>query len=143
VRAYLDTLAEPDVPTVCFGTTRVRNADGSTRPVRVGETRTIEQCRALLREDLVTYWQGYRAALTPDAVATALTPQRDAAFTSLTWNIGVRAAARSTAVRMLNEQRIAAACESITWWNKSGGRVYRGLVDRRAEERDLCLEGLA
>jgi GH24 family phage-related lysozyme (muramidase) len=44
---------------------------------------------------------------------------------------------------MLNEQRIAAACEALTWWNKAGGRVYRGLVDRRAEERDLCLEGLA
>lgn len=142
VRAYLDTIPNPDVPTLCFGNTRVRNPDGSTRPVRVGETRTIEQCRALLREDLVDYWRGYRGALTPSTVATALTPKRDAAFTSLAWNIGVGAVTRSTALRMLNEGRIAAACEALTWWNKSGGRVVRGLVNRRSEEKELCLEGV-
>ena len=53
--------------------------------------------------------------------------------------VGVRAAGRSTATRRLNAGDVTGACKAITWWNKAGGRVIRGLVNRRTEDQTMCL----
>lgn len=138
--AYLDTIAEPDVWTIAYGQTRLFNADGSVRrPVRGGDVLTHQEAvmqfgRGLERQ----YWSPYRAALTIDALAA----ETDAAMTSLTWNIGVGAIRRSTALRRLNAGDVAGACEALTWWNRAGGRQVRGLVNRRADEYRLCMEGV-
>lgn len=129
-RAYLDTIAEPDIWTVCYG---------HTDDVSPGDTYTIEACRTLLSATLRTYWAGWRVALEDDA---PLTVPRDAAFTSLAYNVGVGGVRRSTALRRLNAGDVAGACEAITWWNRAGGRVIRGLVNRRADEYRLCMEGV-
>jgi lysozyme len=39
--------------------------------------------------------------------------------------------------------QIWAACNSLTWFNRAGGRVLRGLVDRRAREQQICLKDAA
>jgi len=129
VTAYLDTIAEPDVWTICYG---------ETANVRPGEVRTVAECEAGLRRLLRDpYWTHYRAGVT----ITALSPQTDAAFTSLVWNIGQTGLRRSTALRRLNTGDVAAACEALTWWNRAGGRVILGLQNRRADEYRLCMEG--
>lgn len=128
--AYLDKIARPPVWTVCYG---------ETRGVKQGDTYTDAQCEAMLRRGLIEYRNGFHAYLTDRTKGLWLPPKRDAAFVSLSWNIGIRGAGKSTATRRLNAGNIAGACEAMTWWNKAGGRVIRGLVRRRTEERDLCL----
>ena len=49
----------------------------------------------------------------------------------------------SWSTRRLNAGDIAGGCTSLTWWNKAGARVIRGLVNRRADEYQMCMEGLA
>ena len=39
--------------------------------------------------------------------------------------------------------KLAEAMGAITWFNKAGGRVVRGLIVRRGDERDLCMVGVA
>lgn len=130
--AYLDTLAEPDVWTVCYG---------ETRNVGPGDVYTAEECAAKLRARLREYRAGWHSYLTDETLAYRLTPERDAAYTSLAYNVGQAGAGRSTATRRLNAGDIRGGCIAIGWWNKAGGRVWAGLVNRRAEETALCLVG--
>lgn len=129
--AYLDIV---NVPTICFG---------ETKGVKIGDRTTDAQCRIMLINRLKT---DYRAALhryfTTETRLKRLTPERDAAYVSLAYNVGVAGAGRSTAVRRLNAGDIEGGCHAIGWWNKAGGRVVRGLTLRRAIEVDLCLRGL-
>ena len=131
--AYLDMIAEPDVWTVCYG---------ETRNVGPGDSYTAEQCATMLQGRLREYRAGWHGYLTPVTLSSRLTPQRDAAYTSLAYNVGIGGAGGSTATRRLNAGDITGACDAIGWWNKAGSRVIRGLVNRRAEETALCLEGI-
>lgn len=132
--AYLDRIARPPVWTICYG---------ETQNVQPGETRTQAECEAGLRRGLVQYRNGIHVAFTPETKATRLPPERDAAFVSLSWNVGIGGVRNSTATRRLNAGDIRGACEAVGWWNKAGGRVIRGLVNRRAEETALCLRGVS
>lgn len=131
--AYLDTIAVPPIWTVCYG---------ETQGVTPGETRTVAQCEEGLRRGLVRYRAGLHRYFEPPTIAGRLTPERDAAFVSLAYNVGIAGAGGSTATRRLNAGDIRGACEAITWWNRAGQRVIRGLVNRRADEQALCLRGL-
>lgn len=131
--AYLDTIARPPVWTVCYG---------ETKNVRQGDRYTPEQCAQMLRVRLREYRAGWHGYLTEVTLMHRLTPERDAAYTSLSYNAGIAGIGRSTATRRLNEGDIRGGCHAIGWWNKAGGRVIRGLVNRRTEEVALCLKGL-
>ena len=131
LEAYLDIVG---VPTICAG---------STRGVKLGQRKTLAECTALLRAEVAEYRLALHRYFTRETIATRLPPPRDAAFTSLSYNIGVGAAGRSTAVRRLNNGDVSGACDAITWWNKAGKRVVRGLVLRRSAERDMCMQGVA
>ncbi|WP_300440408.1 lysozyme [uncultured Mameliella sp.] len=131
--AYLDTIAEPDVWTVCYG---------ETRNVGPNDSYTPEQCAAKLRARLLEYRAGWHDHLTPITLNHRLTPERDAAFTSFSYNVGIAGAGGSTATRRLNAGDLRGSCEALTWWNKAGQRVIRGLVNRRADEKRLCMVGV-
>jgi lysozyme len=125
--AYRDIVG---VPTVCYG---------ETRGVRLGNRYRKAECDAMLLGSLKRHEAGMRKCLrAPDRI-----PEKSyIAFVSLTYNIGVSAFCRSTAARRLNAGDVRGACEAATWFNKAAGRRVRGLVNRRAAEHDLCLEGL-
>ncbi|MBU3262053.1 lysozyme [Roseovarius sp. PS-C2] len=130
-KAYLDVVG---VWTVCFG---------ETKGVKPGDSYTEAECRAMLADQVAVYRAGLHEYFSAETIANRLPPTRDAAYTSLAYNVGIAGAGKSTATRRLNAGNIAGGCEALTWWNKGGGRVLRGLVRRRSEERALCLEGLA
>lgn len=65
-----------------------------------------------------------------------------AAAVSLSYNIGSAAYARSTVARRFSEGRWTEACDAFLLWNRAGGKVVRGLDNRRRDERRLCLTGL-
>lgn len=124
--AYRDIVG---IPTVCFG---------ETRGVKMGDRYTLDECKAMLGDGLVEFEHGMRACLkNPDAI-----PDKPyVTFLSLSYNIGTRAFCGSTVARRANAGDIRGACNAIPMWNKAGGRVVKGLVNRRAEERQICLEG--
>lgn len=132
--AYLDTIAVPPVWTICYG---------ETEGVQRGDTRTMAECAAGLREGLLRYRAGLHGYLTPETIDTRLNPSRDASLVSFAWNVGIAGAGGSTAIRRLNNGDIRGCCEAMTWWNKAGKRVIRGLVNRRAYEKELCMVGVS
>ncbi len=129
LNAYLDIVG---VPTICYG---------STRGIKLGMRKTKSQCDALLRAEVEEYRLGWLRYVNDKAYAFYLPAERDAAYTSLAYNVGIRGAGRSTATRRLNSGNIRGGCAAIGWWNRAGGRVVRGLVNRRSQETKLCLLG--
>lgn len=130
LEAYQDVVG---VWTVCYG---------ETKGVKPGDQYTRAQCEAMLAAEILEYRAGLHRYFAADTLGQRLPVWRDVAFASLAYNAGVPAIGKSTATRRLNAGNVAGACEAMTWWNKAGGRVIRGLVNRRTEERALCLRGL-
>ena len=130
LEAYLDIVG---VPTIC---------SGSTRDVKLGMKKTRGECRALMRSEVAEYRIKLHRHFVPATLNHRLTPERDTAYTSLAFNCGIAAIGKSTATRRLNGGDIAGGCQALTWWNKAGGRVIRGLVSRRTREHALCMRGL-
>lgn len=128
IKAYIPI--KGDVPTVCFG---------ETRGVKMGDEYTLEECRAMLGDALIEFEAGMRKCLVaPDKI-----PDRPyVALLSLSYNIGTRAFCGSTVAKRVNAGDIRGACNAIPAWNRAGGKVIPGLVNRRAAERKLCLEGV-
>lgn len=124
-QAYLDPVA---IPTICYG---------HTATARLGQTRTREQCDALLAGDLGTAF----AAL-DRRVRVPLSDPTRAALASWVYNVGEGAMASSTLLRLLNAGDVRGACNQLPRWVYAGGRQLPGLVNRRAAERDLCLSGV-
>lgn len=125
--AYRDVVG---VPTVCYG---------ETLGVKLGDKHTKAECDAILLASLQKHEAGMRKCLKrPDD----LPAPTYVAFVSLTYNIGVGAFCRSTARKRLEAGDLMGACDAGTWFKKAGGQVIRGLVNRRAAEHRLCLEGL-
>ncbi|WP_246734953.1 lysozyme [Rhizobium leguminosarum] len=126
--AYRDIVG---IPTVCFG---------ETRGVKMGDRYTMDECRAMLGDALVEFETGMRKCLTnPDTI-----PDKSyVAFLSLSYNIGTGAFCGSTIARRANAGDIKGACNAIPAWNRAGGKVVKGLTNRRAEEQKICLQGAA
>lgn len=116
--------------TIGYGHT---SAAGDPR-VQPGMTITRDEAESILRRDLHKYQEAVRSA-----VKAPMTDNQFGALTSLCYNIGPGAFRKSTAVRRFNAGDVAGAAEALTWFNKSGGKVLRGLVRRREAERALFL----
>lgn len=125
---YTDRAVIPipgDVPTIGFGTT-----DG----VRMGDRTTPPAALARALADV----QKFEGAL-KRCVTVPLHQYEYDAYTQLTYNIGAGAFCGSTLVRKLNAGDYAAACAEILRWNRAGGRVVQGLVNRRQSEYNRCM----
>ena len=61
------------------------------------------------------------------------------AIISLTYNIGVNGFKRSSVLRLLKQGDKQNAGDAFLLWNKAGGKVLKGLVNRRKKERELFL----
>jgi lysozyme len=75
------------------------------------------------------------------AVGVALTDYQAAALASLIYNIGAGAWRGSTIRRKVAAGDMAGAALEFARWNKGGGKVLAGLVERRAIEADVFLRG--
>lgn len=125
--AYRDVVG---IPTVCYG---------ETLGVKLGDRHTKAECDSMLLASLQKHERGMRSCLKdPDGIPA----KSYVAFVSLTYNIGVGGFCKSTAARRLNKGDLRGACDAATWFKKAGGRTIPGLVNRRAAEHELCLEGL-
>jgi len=115
------------VQTVCFGETRVEMRRYSDA-----------ECEAMLAE-AVGDFGGAVLARNPNLRDK---PYVLAAATSLSYNIGKSAYARSTAARRFAAGDLRGGCAAMLRWNMAGGRVVRGLTNRRQAEYRVCMTGL-
>ena len=61
------------------------------------------------------------------------------AMTSLCFNIGPRAFAQSSVLRLFNDGKFNASAAAFLRWNRAGGKILPGLTKRRAAERALFM----
>ena len=115
-----------DVLTVCYGHTG--------KAIIPGKRYTDQECQALLDSDLKA-----AMAVVETQVTVPLTEMQKAALASFVYNVGSGAFARSTLLHKLNAGDMPGACNEMRRWKYDEGKVSKGLITRRAVERELCL----
>ena len=109
---------------------------GSTgKHVKPGLTLTEPEAEALLRKDLARFEKKVAS------LARAPTQEQFDAMVALAFNIGEDGFERSSVLRAHNAKDFVRAERSFEMWNKAGGRVLKGLVNRRADEAALYRAG--
>jgi lysozyme len=132
-KPYVDRVGTGQPITWCYGETK------SDHPVpAMGTTFTKAECQAILATDLPKYDAQIQKCLTP-ATYAGLPPYRHAALVSFTYNVGGGAFCKSSIVKYLNAGNPTAACNAMLQYNRGGGKVLQGLVNRRNTERTMCL----
>ncbi|MCF1479396.1 lysozyme [Agrobacterium vitis] len=138
LKAYYDTIARPPVWTIC---------DGDTDKVSPGMVETQEGCNKRLVVKLVKDYRAPVAKCVGDWDRKPLSWR--ATMLTLSWNVGVGATCNSTAVRLAKVGKFRESCEAATAFNRAGGKVIAGLVNRREMgdasrigEAELCVSGL-
>lgn len=111
---------------------------GETKDIKPGDRWTKKQCEDKLGARIEEFGRGV-----DECVKVALPPARKAAFTSTAYNIGVAAFCRSSMVRKINAGDVQGACDALLLYVKAGGVTFPGLVKRREQEREMCLEGVS
>jgi len=110
---------------------------GFTKGVGKGDHMTLAEADARLVSELVEYERAVYFACT-------IAPNQNEfdAMVLLCYNIGIAGFKRSSVLRAHNRGDSQAAARAFSLWNRSGGKVYRGLTRRRAEEAALYLKPL-
>lgn len=111
---------------------------GNTHGVKAGVRKTDKQIAADWERNILeaercvnTYGNGRQ-----------LSDNTFAAVTSITFNCGCATMKQSTLFRYLKSGETEKACSQFPRWVYGDGKVLPGLVTRRAEEKQLCLDGV-
>jgi lysozyme len=120
------------VPTIAFGSTEYE--DG-TRVKLTDSPVTRQRGLELFHHTLEKYKKCVLAS-----VKVPMEQREFNAMVSLCYNIGVGAFAKSTLVKLMNQNapRVQVGDQFLRW-NKDNGRVVAGLTNRRVLERNLFL----
>lgn len=125
------------IPTSCFG---------HTATAKMGQKKTPAECDELLSTDLLV-----ANSVVDSCVHVPLNVNQRGAFVSLAFNVGrgkkgvkdgfcvLYSGRQTTLVRKLNAGDYVGACNELSTWVLAGGKIWPGLVKRRAAERALCL----
>lgn len=126
-KAYKDIVG---VPTICAGT---------TRGVKMGDTKTVEQCWSIATSEFREYEK-----VVIDTIKVPLNPNQQTALVWFTVNVGKYGFIDSTAAARFNRSDYTGGCHALRMWNKvtvNGRKVFsKGLDNRRAAEEALCLK---
>lgn len=112
--------------------------DGDTSDVRPGQIATHAECDDRLERQLIAHAEPVLVCV-PELAGR---PYQLAASVSLAYNIGTGAFCRSTVAKHFRAGRWREGCNGFLAWRYAGGREVQGLLNRRREERALCLRGL-
>jgi GH24 family phage-related lysozyme (muramidase) len=132
IEAYPDPGTGAEPWTIGWGATGRDHFSGAM--IGPGTCWTQAQCDARLAEDVAHY-----AAEVAAAIRGALTTQSQFdALVSFHYNTGAIARATLTKRHVAGDH--AGAAREFARWNRAGGRVLQGLVNRRAAETELYLQ---
>lgn len=98
---------------------------------------THAQAIELLRKDA-----GHAEDSVSGRVTVDLTQTQYDALVSFVFNIGGGAFRASTLLRLLNQGQYDDVPEQLRRWNKAGGKVVQGLINRREAECRLWQDGI-
>lgn len=107
---------------------------GHTEGVKAGDKVTYEQAEELLKQDV---WAAENCV--NDDIRVELTQNQFDALVSFVYNCGIIAFFYSTLRRVINRNPndYEAIGREFARWNRAGGRVLQGLVNRRKAEFEL------
>lgn len=125
-KAYLDTLAKPNVWTIFCGL---------TKGVGPNTCITEDQGNAMFRKELAVFEDAVEKHVT-----VPLNQNQFDALVSFVYNCGPNALKTSTLLKRLNAGKYAEVPAQLARWNKAGGKVWPGLTRRRAAEGALFME---
>lgn len=114
--------------TVCYGHTG--------KDIMLGKTYTEMECRALLDKDLRT-----TAAQIDPYIKKPIPDETRAALYSFAYNVGAGNFRTSTLLTRINAGDTAGACDQLRRWVYAGKQKWKGLMNRREIEREVCLWG--
>ena len=128
LRPYRDSVG---VPTIGIGSTYYE--DG-TKVKMTDKAITKERAIQLAKNVVKSFEEQVNKS-----ILLPMTQNQFDAMVLLCYNIGKSGFARSSVVRNFNLGNIQKAADSFLLWNKAGGKVVKGLVNRRNKERSLFL----
>ena len=111
--------------TVCYGHTG--------KDIVPGKKYTPGECQAMLDKDLQPFAHAVERAVTVPA-----DEYQKAALITFSYNVGISAFQHSTLLRELNAGRFEQACEGLKKWTWAGGKQWKGLMNRREVEYEVC-----
>jgi lysozyme len=111
--------------------------DGKSLPESWNRTFTQEEIDAILKKDLMRFENGLSKML-PNV---KLKQCEFDALISFSFNLGLGCFQRSTIRQALLRGDKEAAMESLVKYCKAGGKILKGLQNRRLDERQLFLHG--
>lgn len=126
---YAAYLCPANVPTIYAG---------CTEGVKLGMVVTKEEGEAMFAKELAKF-----EAAVDRLVTVELNQNQFDALVSFSYNCGVGALQKSTLLKKLNAGDYKGAASQFKQWNRGGGKVLRGLVDRRAREATLFMTPMA
>lgn len=135
VDAYPDPGSGGDPWTIGWGATGIDPFNGGR--IKRGTVWTQEQCGIRFEQHLALFEQSVRATL---GKAPVTQPQFDA-LVSFAYNLGGKALAGSTLMRLHKAGDYPGAAKQFLRWNKAAGKVMRGLTRRRTAEAELYRSG--
>ncbi|HHT0380808.1 lysozyme [Klebsiella michiganensis] len=91
------------------------------------------ECDALTRGDL----QRIARQVDPH-IKVPITETQRAAIYSFAYNVGATATINSTLLKKLNARDYAGACAELKRWVYAGGQRWKGLINRRDVEYQVC-----
>jgi len=118
--------------TIGYGTTKYPSGG----KVQKGDKCTLEAANTLLQNDVECFSEELNSALDQEI---DLNENEYAALLSLCYNIGITNFKKSTLLKKLSANDFKGAADQFLVWNKAGGKVVKGLENRRKLERELFL----
>lgn len=98
-----------------------------------GKRYTDKECDALTRADLT------RIARQVDShIRVPVSETQRAAIYSFAYNVGATATINSTLLKKLNARDYGGACAELKRWVYAGGQKWKGLMNRRDVEYEVC-----
>lgn len=104
--------------------------------VKAGQTITRQDAQELLVKDAQKHWDGIKKY-----IKVPISQNEADAYTSFAYNVGVNNFKNSTLLKKLNAKDYEGACKQLLRWNRSGGKVLKGLTKRRQAEYKMCIGG--
>lgn len=129
VRAYPDPATGGKPWTIGIGSTTDENGE----PIAPSAIWSRERAVARFKTHLAEFGAGVDQLI----AGKPTTPAQKAAITSLAYNIGLSALARSTVLKRHRAGDYAGAADAFAMWNRANGKVMAGLTRRRAAEAKL------
>lgn len=119
------------IPTIGIGSTYYEDGTKVTM-----KDKAITKERAIqLAKNVVKSFE----ARVNEVILLPMTQNQFDSMVLLCYNIGESGFARSSVVRNFNAGNLQKAADSFLLWNKAGGKVSKGLTNRRQKERNLFL----